>query len=488
VIPKPASQHPLDGSLPLSEKTPVTFQGAAGSKAAEGFARWLRRWMGWRLPTEEAADPKPNGVHFSPEGAEGSLGEEGYELLVAPTGAVVRALGEAGLFYGGQTLACLVRDALGAQAGPLSIPAMVVRDEPRFAWRESMLDCCRHMPSVAYIERHLDLMALLKLNRFHWHLTEDQGWRIQIDGYPRLMEVAAWRKAEDGSTYGGFYTKDEVRHIVRYAKERCIEVVPEIEMPGHSMAALAAYPELGCTGGPYEVGTKWGIYEDIYCAGNDAVFEFLQGVLEEVLELFPFGWVHIGGDEAPKARWQSCPKCKARIRAEGLEDEFELQSWFIRRMEAWLAERGRRLIGWDEIHEGGLPPSATVQWWRGWMKEVALEAARHGHDIVSTPTSHCYLDYGYDEYPVEHTYGFDPIPEELDAAAAAKVLGGGGNMWTEHTPTEADMDRQIWPRKAAIAECLWTPKQCKSWPDFERRLKAFEALLRELGVRYGPWA
>ncbi|MCX7800996.1 MAG: family 20 glycosylhydrolase, partial [Fimbriimonadales bacterium] len=374
------------------------------------------------------------------------------------------------------------------KSGPqLSAAACVLRNKPRLPWRESMLDCCRHMPSVEYIERHLDLMALLGLNRFHWHLTEDQGWRIQIDRFPRLTEVAAWRNGADGRLYGGCYTKEEVSRVVRSAAERCIEVVPEIEMPGHSMAALAAYPELGCTGGPYEVGTAWGIYEDIYCAGNDAVFEFLFGVLEEVLELFPFERVHIGGDEAPKARWQQCPKCQARIRAEGLKDEFELQSWFIRRVEGWLAERGRRLIGWDEIHEGGLPPTATVQWWRGWMKDVALEAARLGHEIVSTPTSHCYLDYGYEEYSVQHTYGFEPVPEELDADAAAKVLGGGGNMWTEHTPTEADMDRQIWPRMAAIAECLWTPAPLKSWPDFEARLQSFQSLLEELNVRYGPW-
>ncbi len=487
MIPKPATQHPLDGTFTIGESTPITFQGAAGSKAAEGLARWLRQWTGRPLPTQEATDPKPDGIHFALEGGDPSLGEEGYELLVSPTGTVVRAKAEAGLFFGGQALAAMVWDAL-TDGSRTSIPAMVVRAEPKFAWRESMLDCCRHMPSVAYIERHLDLMALLRLNRFHWHLTEDQGWRIAIDRYPRLTEVAAWRRSEDGSTYGGFYTKDEIRHVVRYAKERCIEVIPEIEMPGRSMAALAAYPELGCTGGPYEVGSRWGIYDDIYCAGNDRVFEFLQGVLEEVLELFPSPWVHIGGDEAPKVRWEKCPKCQGRIRAEGLKDEFELQSWFIRRMEAWLAERGRRLIGWDEIQEGGLPPTATVQWWRGWMKEVALEAARHGHDIVSTPTSHCYLDYGYEEFSVEHTYGFDPVPEELDPAAAAKVLGGGGNMWTEHTPTEADMDRQIWPRQAAIAECLWTPREAKSWPDFERRLRPFQTLLERLGVRYGPWS
>ena len=312
------------------------------------------------------------------------LGEEGYRLSVAPDGVRISSSAPAGRFYALQTL---------RQLGKGRIPCMEIEDRPRFPWRGLLFDTCRHFFPVESLKRQLDLLAAHKMNRFHWHLTEDQGWRIQVDAYPKLTRIGAWRATVDlinpdkpkpvvpGIRYGGYYSKRDIREVVAYAAERHIVVVPEIEMPGHSRAALAAYPELSCAGGPFEVATKWGIHEDVYCAGQEKTFRFLETVLEETLELFPSPFIHIGGDECPKARWKNCPRCQARIKKHRLKDEHELQSWFIQRMVNFLKKKGRRAIGWDEILEGGLAKGATVQSWRGMKGAVA--AARAGHDVIA---------------------------------------------------------------------------------------------------------
>ena len=414
------------------------------------------------------------------------LGEEGYALTIDAGGIVLVAPTTPGLFHGAQTLL-----QLAPLDGPLAFPCLEIRDRPRFAYRGMHLDVCRHFFPVEFLKRYLDLMAMHRFNRFHWHLTEDQGWRIEIERYPELTRVGSVRAETlrghyhdpphefDGKPHGGFYTKGQVREVVAYAAARGITVVPEIEMPGHSLAALAAYPELSCTGGPFAPATKWGVFDDVYCAGNDAVFEFLADVLDEVMELFPGEYIHIGGDECPKTRWEQCEKCQARMVSEGLVDEHELQSWFIRRIERFLTSRGRRLIGWDEILEGGLAPGATVMSWRG--TAGGIEAARQGHDVVMTPGTHCYFDH-YQADPstqplaigglttLKQVYGFEPVPAELTAEEARHVLGGQGNVWTEYMPTPEHVEFMILPRMCALAEVLWSPAQARDWPDFRRRL------------------
>jgi hexosaminidase len=393
--------------------------------------------------------------------ANATLGDEGYELHVTPERITVRAQKPAGLFYGSHTLQQLL-------ASP-PIPALRMVDRPRFTWRGLMLDEARHFFGKEFVKRVLDLLAQHKLNVFHWHLCDDQGWRLEIKKRPRLTEVGAWRGG-DGQRYGGYYSLAEIREIVTYARSRFVTVVPEIEMPGHATAALASYPELSCTGGPFDVATGWGIFEDVFCAGNDATFAFLEDVLAEVLELFPSRFVHIGGDECPKTRWRACPKCQKRIRDEQLADEQELQSYFIRRVERFLNAHGRKLIGWDEILEGGLAPNAAVMSWRG--MDGAVAAARAGHDVVASPTSHCYLDYSYEKIDLERAYSFDPIPADLTEEQCKHVLGVQGNMWTELTPTVADVERQIWPRLCALAEVAWSPHGTRDFADFSARLAA----------------
>jgi hexosaminidase len=430
-------------------------------------------------------------------GADTSLGEEGYELTVAPTSVVLRAPQAQGLFYGVQTFRQLLppeaeRPARNRTkvAKTWRIPCTRIIDQPRYPWRGMLLDCCRHFMAKDFVKRYIDLLAYHKMNVLHWHLTEDQGWRIEIKRYPRLTAIGAWR-GEGDERHGGFYTQEDIRDIVAYARSRHVTIVPEIEMPGHSVAALAAYPELSCTGGPFKVSTRWGVHEDVYCAGNERTFEFLEGVLSEVIDLFPSEFIHVGGDECPKQRWKACAKCQARMKAEGLRDEGELQSYFIRRIDKFLTGKGRRLVGWDEILEGGLAPNATVQSWRGMSGAVA--AAKAGHDVISSPTSHCYLDYAQSREPGEPTwmgfidlktaYSFEPTPPQLDPEQARHVLGAEGNMWTEHAPQER-VDHQVFPRLCALAEVTWSPAQRRDWKGFQERMKTHYRRLDALGVHY----
>ncbi len=422
---------------------------------------------------------------------------EAYELRANPDYLLIDAWTPAGLFYGIQTFWQLLFPEMKGQAPgalkELKVPRVKIIDRPRFRWRGVHLDVSRHFFPKEWVKKLLDLAAAYKLNTFHWHLTDDQGWRLEIKKYPRLTEIGAWRREtmEDGQPYGGFYTQEDIREIVSYARERFISVVPEIEMPGHCQAALAAYPELSCSGGPFRVATEWGVMNDVFCAGSEATFEFLENVLNEVIDMFPGEFVHIGGDEVPKVRWKNCVRCQTRIKEEGLKDEGELQSYFIRRIEKFLNSKGRRLIGWDEILEGGLPAGAAVMSWRG--TAGGIEAARGGHDVVMSPTSHCYFDYyqgRVDEpraiggfLPVEKVYSFEPVPAELKPAEATHVLGAQANLWTEYIETPEHAEYMLFPRLLALAEVVWSPKE-KNWPDFARRLLAHYDFLAEKGVNF----
>lgn len=430
--------------------------------------------------------------------ADKALGNEGYELHVTPDSITISANTAAGIFYGEQTLRQL-RDPDG------KYPCCRIWDKPRFGWRSLMLDVSRHFFTKQEVKNYLDLMAAHKFNVFHWHLVDDHGWRIEIKRYPRLTDVSAWRGGigfglDPGSSrnyradgqYGGLFSQDDVREIVAYAASRFITVVPEIEMPGHSTAALVAHPELSCSGGPYLSCLEGGIHAGVFCAGQDTVFEFLDNVLAEVIALFPSPFIHVGGDEVVKDNWKRCPRCQQRLRAEGLKDEHELQSYFIKRVEKLVNARGRRLIGWDEILEGGLAPNATVMSWRG--VEGGIAAAKAGHDVVMTPTSHCYFDYvqagsGQPKGPhwaapltVEKVYEFDPVVPGIPTEAAHHVLGGGGTLWTEYMPNYGHLQFMTYPRACALAETLWSPKEGRQLADFKARLKTHSKFLDSLGV------
>jgi hexosaminidase len=391
-------------------------------------------------------------------------------------------------------------------AAPLQVAALRVDDAPRFPYRGMHLDVARHFFGPDFVKRYIDMLARYKINRFHWHLTEDQGWRMQIDRYPRLTEIGAYRDEThighgrdpfngDGQRYGGFYTKDEIRDIVAYAQARYITIVPEIEMPGHALAALAAYPELGCTEGPFEVGQTWGVFEDIFCPSEET-FTFLENVLSEVIELFPGELIHVGGDEAPKVRWEESELVRLLKEREGLADEHEVQSWFIQRIERFLNARGRRLIGWDEILDGGLAPNATVMSWRGTVG--GIEAARQGHDVVMTPYSHLYLDYYQSEnqadepfaiggfVPLDTVYAYEPVPDELTPAEARHILGAQANVWTEYMPTESHVEYMVFPRMFALAEVAWSARDRRDYGGFLERLPWHFARLGALGVSYRP--
>jgi hexosaminidase len=332
-----------------------------------------------------------------------------------------------------------------------------------------------------FVKRYIDLLAFHKMNILHWHLTEDQGWRIEIEKYPKLTEIGAWRENKDGEKYGGFYTKKDIKEIVLYAENRGIEIVPEIELPGHSVAAIASYPHLSCTGDSIKVETDWGVFKDIYCAGNDSVFTFLEDVLEEVVELFPSKYIHIGGDEAPKYHWENCSKCQKRIINNNLKDEHELQSYFIKRISDFLKTKNKVLIGWDEIIEGGIPENAIIQSWRG--MEGGIIAAKNQNQAIMSPTSHCYFDYDLDAINLEKVYSFEPIPKELSQSESKFIIGGECNMWSERAPQEL-IDSKVFPRILAMSEVLWSEKE-KDYTEFSNRIEKHYPKLDKLGVSYG---
>ncbi len=437
-----------------------------------------------------------------------SKSKEGYQLKVEKGNISILAPKSAGIFYGIQSLLQLFPPSFYASAHEkeLKVPHLFIQDAPRFSYRGMHLDVSRHFFPPADIKRYIDMMAMYKFNTFHWHLTDDQGWRIEIKKYPKLTEIGAWRDSTligryglkpvryDRKRYGGFYTQAEVRDIVRYAAQRHITIIPEIEMPGHSEAALAAYPQFACTPGPFHVATTWGGFKDIYCP-KEKTFHFLEDVLTEVMAMFPSKYIHIGGDEVPKERWKSSKLCQQIIKKYRLKNEDGLQSWFIRRIEKFLNAHGRNLIGWDEILEGGLSPHATVMSWRG--IKGGIEAARQGHDVIMTPSGYCYFDH-YQANPkfqplaiggfttLKKVYSYEPVPKVLDAQAAKHILGAQGNVWTEYIPNFKKVQYMVLPRMAALAEVVWTPAKEKNWPDFQRRINQHFLIYKALGYNYSP--
>ncbi|KAF0198725.1 MAG: hexosaminidase [Bacteroidetes bacterium] len=430
------------------------------------------------------------------------LGKEGYRLIVEKKSITLSANTGNGIFYGLQTLFQMLPAEIEDRNPSLSfgewrVPVCRMVDFPRFEYRGMHLDVCRHYFPVEFIKKYIDLMAMYKMNNFHWHLTDDQGWRLEIKKYPLLTEIGSMRSGtpvgrnlrSDEKPYGGYYTGDEAREIVKYAAARYVNVIPEIEMPGHALAALAAYPQLSCTGGPFEVWTKWGVTDDIFCAGKEETFAFLEDVLTEVLDIFPSLYIHVGGDEAPKTRWDSCLLCQKRIKELGLSDEYELQSYFVRRIEKFLNANGRQIIGWDEILEGGLAPGATVMSWRG--TEGGVTAAQMGHSVIMTPGTPCYFDHyqgvpaseplaigGYN--PLQSVYKYEPVPSVLSPDEAKFILGSQGNVWTEYIETEDHVEYMAYPRAIALAEVNWSAAESRNWSDFMVR---FNNHLSRLGKR-----
>jgi len=439
-------------------------------------------------------------------------GDEAYSLDINRKRVLIKASSPAGIFYGIQTVRQLLPPEFesGEEISTISweIPCIYIEDYPRFSWRGMHLDVSRHFFPVEFVKRYIDLIAMHKMNVFHWHLVDDQGWRIEIKKYPRLTGVGAWRvnredqpwnarepqKPGEVATYGGFYTQEEIRDIVKYAQERYIKVVPEIEMPAHVTSALAAYPEYSCTGGPFTVppGGLWPI-SDIYCAGKNETFEFLKDILTEVMDLFPSEYIHIGGDEADKTEWEKCSDCQARIREEGLNDEAELQSYFIKRIEKFLSANGRKLIGWDEILEGGLAPGAAVMSWRGMSGGIA--AAHSGHYVVMSPGTHCYFDQ-YQANPatepraiggyttLKKVYSFNPVPDALSEDEEKYIMGAQANLWTEYIPNGDHAEYMVLPRMTALAEVLWLPEEKLDWKDFSHRINSFFKRFDIMGLNY----
>jgi len=407
--------------------------------------------------------------------------KEEYFLKISENQITIEASLPNGIMHGIQSLRQIVPINENISSKKISINCLEIHDFPRFKWRGLLLDCCRHFMQKDFVKRYIDLLAFHKMNILHWHLTEDQGWRIEIEKYPKLTEIGAWRENKDGEKYGGFYTKKDIKEIVLYAKDRGIEIVPEIELPGHSVAALASYPHLSCTGDSIKVETDWGVFKDIYCAGNDSVFTFLEDVLEEVVELFPSKYIHIGGDEAPKYHWENCSKCQKRIINNNLKDEHELQSYFIKRISDFLKTKNKVLIGWDEIIEGGIPENAIIQSWRG--MEGGIVAAKNQNQAIMSPTSHCYFDYDLDAINLEKVYSFEPIPKELSQSESKFIIGGECNMWSERAPQEL-IDSKVFPRILAMSEVLWSEKE-KDYTEFSNRIEKHYPKLDKLGVNYG---
>ena len=435
-----------------------------------------------KIKGEEYRD-YPNYIMLNNESK--TIGVEAYSLNIDSNRIAISAMTNQGVFHGIQTLMQLfmVDFFKGEKRNNWYLPVLEIEDAPAFQHRGMWLDCARHFFEVKTIKRYIDLLAFYKMNVFHWHLTEDQAWRIQIDQYPNLTTIGSKRIEGDGTVYEGFYTKADIKEIVAYAQERHVTIIPEIELPGHAQAAIAAYPYLSCTQEQVDVANDWGVFKEIYCAGNDSVFTFLTQVLTEVIALFPGKYIHIGGDEAPKYRWEHCQKCQQRMVDNDLKDEHELQSYFIQRIEKFLNSHGKSIIGWDEILEGGLSENATVQSWRG--MEGGLAAANSAHFAIMSPTSHAYFDYDIQAIDLKKVYEFNPIPDSLPIDKHAFILGGECNLWSEHIPTQNKLDQQVFPRLLAMSEVLWSAPTVSDYDAFFKRVQGHLSILDELGVNYG---
>ncbi len=486
VIPRPDSVVAGTGTFRLA--SPVRIVVVTPSPRMREIAGLLREWLaqpsGFRVAVVSGR-PRRGDVALALDRSAGD-GPEAYTLAVTPTGIRIAAPEPAGVLWGAQTLRQLLPpafdDTTGARAAAWPIPAVTIRDAPRFAWRGALLDAGRHFFPVPFVKRFVDLLSRYKLNVLHWHVTEDQGWRLEVPKWPRLTSVGAWRTEQDGTRYGGSYSQNDVRDVVAYARLRGVTVVPEIEMPGHSVAAIASYPWLGCTGDSIPVASTWGVFADVYCP-RENTFGFLEDVLTEVLKLFPAPYVHIGGDEVPKDRWKACADCQTLMHSEGLADENQLQGWFIGRIARWLAAHGRRTIGWDEITTAPLAPGAIVEVWHD--TSIIGAVARAEHDVIAAPGAYTYLDHGQGSLTLAKVYSFDPMPAGLAPADSAHVLGGEAPLWSEQITT-ANFDLMAFPRLLAFAEALWT-RGPRDFAEFHRRLLAGEEpRLTALGVGIGP--
>ena len=494
---------PLPQSITLQKGGPFTLDAtvqilapAALKQEAEFLQTYLRDLVGVDFPLAQKRDKKVCYIELavSPK----VTAKEGYVLTVSKKGVTIQGGSAAGVFYGIQTLrksfACTSAESLLQM---FQLPAAIITDAPRFSWRGMHLDCSRHFYSIQFVKKFIDLLALHNMNVFHWHLTDDQGWRIEIKKWPKLTTVGSQRSGtiigtnsdlDDGIPYGGYYTQAEAREIVAYAAEHHITVVPEIDMPGHMLAALASYPELGCTGGPYQVGHYWGVYKDVLCVGNERVYQFVEDVLTEVMDIFPSEVIHIGGDETPTEKWEKCPKCQAL----GLPKD-KIQARFTQRVFDFLTAHHRRALGWDEILDG-CPQDAMIMSWRG--SEPGAKAAAEGHDVVMTPTTHCYFDYQQVEdrqfepsrcggfIPVEKVYALDPAPESFSVEARSHILGTQANLWTEYITTESMLEYQALPRMSALAEVQWTQPERKDYEAFKVRLTSLMSLLEYYHYTY----
>lgn len=523
IIPKPPLLEIKQGNFLITPTTVIVLGDGSEKESASFFNQHLKTYYGFQLKIVKASTK--NFIRFSKIPSEPPPVKEQYRLIVAENGITITATTYSGVFYGMQTLIQLL-PVPGEKAKSanykLSIPQLIIEDKPRFQYRGMHLDIGRHFQPVAFIKRYIDFLAYHKLNKFHWHLTEDQGWRIEIKRYPELTTIGSKRngtiigrypgKGNDNKPHEGFYTQAQVKEVVQYAKERFVEVIPEIEMPGHSSAAIAAYPWLSCfpekptaipanmisaksieeqkNGRIKLVQETWGVFDDVFCAGNDFVFIFLQNVIDEVIALFPSNYFHIGGDECPKTHWKICSKCQQRMKELGLKDEHELQSWFVQRIEKYLNSKGKTLIGWDEILEGGLAPNAIVMSWRG--EAGGIEAAKQKHQVIMTPGKPVYFDHsqsknedsvtigGYN--PIEAVYAYDPVPKELNEEEGKYVLGAQANVWTEYMNNTKKIEYMIFPRMAALSEVLWSKN--KDWSDFERRLPVQMKRYEMMGLNY----
>ncbi len=517
IIPEPVSVKRVPGNFKLSKSTVIVVQDEPDRKTARYLNDYLNSVYGFTLEVDR--QETKNFIRLVTRKFIKAPDKDGYSLNISSSGIRIEGDTYAGTFYGIQTLLQLLEPydfnsiigkTNGISVSSLLVPNVSIQDYPRFNYRGMHLDVGRHFFDVAFIKKYINYIALHKMNFFHWHLTEDQGWRIQINKYPRLTQTGGYRNGtivgkfpgtgNDNKRYGGYYTQSQVKEIVQYAADRHITVVPEIEMPGHSSAAIASYPGLSCfpdkktpltmhtstesklqqsRGSTKLVQETWGVFEDVYCAGNDSTFVFLEGVLQEVMELFPSPYIHLGGDESPKTHWKQCPRCQERIKRQGLKNEQGLQSYFIKRIEKFLTSKGRILIGWDEILEGGLAPNAVVMSWQG--EKGGIAAANQQHLVIMTPQQPVYFDHsqtkkedsvtfgGYN--PLYSVYAYDPVPKELPETAARYVLGAQANIWTEYMQNPSKVEYMIFPRMSALSEVLWSRKEAKSWNDFVRKLE-----------------
>lgn len=507
---------PLPQSIQMQKGEPFLLNNQVQILASESLQTeaaflqsYLKELTGLELALSQKREKKVSYIELaiSPNTA-----AEGYLLTVSKKGISVVGGSSAGVFYGIQTIRKAIAE--NGDASAIELPAVVITDSPRFSWRGMHLDCSRHFFSVEFVKKFIDLLALHNMNTFHWHLTDDQGWRIEIKKYPKLTTIGSQRSGtvlgtnsdlDDGIPHGGFYTQQEARDIVKYAAERHITVVPEIDMPGHMLAALACYPELGCTGGPYQVGHYWGVYTDVLCVGNPKVYEFVEGVLGEIMDIFPSEVIHIGGDETPTEKWEQCPKCQVLQKSlpapQQKSEEFSpltsklspLQAYFTKRVFDFLTAHHRRALGWDEILDGS-PQDAMIMSWRG--MDPGSKAAETGHDVIMAPTTHCYFDYQQVEdtqfepsrcggfIPIEKVYALDPAPDSLSVEARKHILGTQANLWSEYLTTESMVEYHALPRMSALAEVQWTQPEKKKFEDFIQRLSGFTQLLDRYHYSY----